>query len=158
MARCQRRNSRSCRSFRSTTAPSPPPRRRTRGAKTGETIYGAGTQIGENLLKLQDGAAKLTTGLQKATAGSAELAKGLNSTAVPGANKPAAGSETLATGLSGEFNDGMTQLNDGLEKLQAGSMRCLLRLRLNRGRSDVPDGFGRAEESFGQWPSCEGRR
>lgn len=92
----------------------------TGGAKTGETIYGAGTQIGENLLKLQDGAAKLTTGLQKAAAGSAELAKGLNSTAVPGANKLAAGSETLATGLSGEFNDGMTQLNDGLKKLQAG--------------------------------------
>ncbi len=92
----------------------------TGGAKTGETIYGAGTQIGENLLKLQDGAAKLTTGLQKAAAGSAELAKGLNSTAVPGANKLAAGSQTLATGLSGEFNDGMTQLNDGLKSLQEG--------------------------------------
>lgn len=99
----------------------------TGGAKTGETIYGAGTQIGENLLKLQDGAAKLTTGLQKAAKGAAELADGLNNKVVPGANALATGADaldsganTLAGGLGGEFNDGMTQLNEGLVKLQAG--------------------------------------
>lgn len=97
------------------------------GASTGSTIFGAGVEIGENLLKIQDGAAQLVEGLQKATDGAGELADGLNNTAVPGANKLAAGSaelsngaDTLASGLSGDFADGMAELSAGLKKLQAG--------------------------------------
>ena len=57
------------------------------GAQTGATIYGAGTEIGDNLLKLQDGAAKLTTGLRRQRPVPQSWQKGLNDTAVPGANK-----------------------------------------------------------------------
>ena len=39
------------------------------GAATGATIFGAGDQIGENLLKLQDGAGKLVAGLGQLSAG-----------------------------------------------------------------------------------------
>lgn len=92
----------------------------TGGAKTGETIHGAGVEIGENLTKLQDGAAKLTTGLQKAASGADELAAGLNNKVVPGANALADGADKLSSGLSGDFESGMAQLVDGLETLQAG--------------------------------------
>ncbi len=90
------------------------------GAKTGASIYDAGTQIGENLVKVEDGAMKLNEGLAKAADGAAQLAKGLNEQVVPGANKLAAGADTLNAGLSGDFSDGLTQLNAGLAKLQEG--------------------------------------
>lgn len=99
----------------------------TGGAATGSTIHGAGVEIGENLTKLQDGAAKLTEGLAKASAGASELAAGLNNKVVPGANALAsganqldAGANTLANGLSGDLNDGLTTLNAGLAKFLAG--------------------------------------
>ncbi len=92
----------------------------TGGAKTGATIYGAGVEIGDNLLKLQAGAAKLTAGLAKAADGASQLADGLNNKVVPGANQLAAGADTLAGGLSGDLNDGMTTLNAGLAKMLAG--------------------------------------
>ena len=47
------------------------------GAKTGAAIFGAGDQIGENLLKLQDGAGKLVAGLGQLAAGAAALSDGL---------------------------------------------------------------------------------
>ncbi len=92
----------------------------TGGAKTGATIYGAGVEIGDNLLKLQAGAAKLTAGLAKAADGASQLADGLNNKVVPGANALASGADTLADGLSGDLNTGMTTLNAGLKALQAG--------------------------------------
>lgn len=99
----------------------------TGGAATGATIYGAGVEIGENLTKLQDGAAKLTEGLAKAADGASELAAGLNNKVVPGANALAsgadkldAGANTLADGLSGDLNDGLTTLNAGLAKFLDG--------------------------------------
>ncbi len=92
----------------------------TGGAKTGATIYGAGVEIGDNLLKLQAGAAKLTAGLAKAADGASQLADGLNNKVVPGANALASGADTLAGGLSGDLNGGMTTLNAGLKALQAG--------------------------------------
>ena len=90
------------------------------GAQTGTSIYDAGTQIGDNLVKVEDGANQLTTGLIKAQEGAALLAKGLNETAVPGANKLAAGADQLNEGLSVTFLNGLKTLNAGLAKLQEG--------------------------------------
>ncbi len=92
----------------------------TSGAKVGATIYGAGVQIGDNLLKLQAGAAKLTAGLAKAADGASQLADGLNNKVVPGANALASGADTLAGGLNQKIAPGAQELAEGLELLQQG--------------------------------------
>ena len=92
----------------------------TGGAATGSTIHGAGVEIGENLTKLQDGAAKLTAGLIKAADGASQLAAGLNNTAVPGANKLAAGSSELASGLNETAVPGAEALASGAGELSEG--------------------------------------
>ncbi len=70
------------------------------GASSGTQIYEAGVEIGDNLLKLQDGASQLLTGLSTASDGASQLAAGLNGTALPGAEKLATGSANLAEGLN----------------------------------------------------------
>ena len=54
------------------------------GAATGASIFGAGDQIGENLLKLQDGAGKLVAGLGQLSAGATQLNDGLGQCGAPG--------------------------------------------------------------------------
>ncbi len=87
----------------------------TGGAQVGTQIYDAGTEISENLLKLQDGAAQLLAGLETASSGASELANGLTNTAVPGAKKLEDGAGQLAAGLNGP--DGAAA---GSEALAAG--------------------------------------
>lgn len=94
------------------------------GSASGEKVYDAGLQLGDNLLKLQAGAGKLLAGLGqlsdgavKLTDGAGELADGLNGTAIPAANKIADGSSALSKGLSKDLAPGAQQIADGLVTL-----------------------------------------
>ncbi|MEI6624357.1 MAG: hypothetical protein WCP28_20895, partial [Actinomycetes bacterium] len=86
------------------------------GAQVGTDIYGAGTQIGENLVKLQTGAGQLITGLGTAVAGANELSTKLAG-GIPDANKLVKGTRDLSNGISGPLSSGANQLAAGLDKL-----------------------------------------
>lgn len=103
------------------------------GSASGEKVYDAGLQLGDNLLKLQAGAGKLLAGLglltdgaQKLTDGAGKLADGLNGTAIPAANQVAEGSAALSKGLTKELAPGAQQIADGL-------------VTLNQAFIDLPD-------------------
>ena len=63
------------------------------GAAVGAQIFGAGTEIGDNLLKLQDGASQLVSGLGQLAAGATQLSDGLVNTAAPGSAALADGAD-----------------------------------------------------------------
>ncbi len=90
------------------------------GAATGAAIFDAGTQIGDNLLKLQAGASQLVAGLGQLSAGATQLSDGLVNTAVPGADALASGSAQVADGLN-ELNGQVPALEDGVNQLDAGA-------------------------------------
>ena len=54
------------------------------GAATGAKIFDAGNQIGDNLLKLQDGAGKLVAGLGQLSAGASAAVRRLGQHGRPG--------------------------------------------------------------------------
>ncbi len=104
------------------------------GAATGATIFGAGQGIGDNLLKLQDGAGKLVAGLGQLSAGASQLSDGLVNTAAPGSAALADGATQVSDGLNqlnsnvpaleegvSDLNDGAAQLNDGAEQVADGN-------------------------------------
>ncbi len=103
------------------------------GAKTGAAIFGAGDQIGENLLKLQDGAGKLVAGLGQLSAGATQLSDGLVNTAAPGSAALADGANQVADGLN-QLNDNVPALEEGVSDLNAGAQQ------LNGGAKQVADG------------------
>jgi putative membrane protein len=83
------------------------------GAAAGTQIYEAGVQISDNLLKLQDGAAKLLLGLEAAVTGIDELASKLKA-GEPDAQKLAAGAETISDGINNTLAPGIEQIIDGV--------------------------------------------
>ncbi len=87
------------------------------GAASGEKIYGAGLELGDNLVKLQVGAGKLLAGLNTAVDGAQQLADGLNGKAIPGAKDLAAGSKKLNAGLSDKIAPGAQDIADGFVKV-----------------------------------------
>lgn len=91
------------------------------GVETGETVAGAGTQIGENLVKIATGAGQLFSGLNLLDAGAKELSAGLNDTAVPGSAQLAAGAGELSAGLSDRLAPGGELLASGANLLAAGA-------------------------------------
>ncbi len=103
------------------------------GASTGASIFGAGTQIGDNLLKLQDGAGKLVAGLGQLSAGASQLSDGLVNTAAPGSAALADGANQVADGLD-ELNSNVPALEEGVSDLNAGAQK------LNNGAEQVADG------------------
>jgi putative membrane protein len=103
------------------------------GAATGAAIFGAGDQIGENLLKLQDGAGKLVAGLGQLAAGSAALSDGLKNTAAPGSVALADGANQVADGLN-QLNANVPALEEGVSDLNAGAAK------LNDGAQQVAAG------------------
>jgi putative membrane protein len=111
------------------------------GAQTGATIAGAGQQIGDNLLKLQEGAGQLLAGLGQLSAGADQLSDGLVNTAAPGSAALADGANQVSDGLS-QLNsnvpalaDGVEQLDDGAQQLNDGAQQ------LADGSSDLSDGL-----------------
>ena len=103
------------------------------GAATGAKIFDAGNQIGDNLLKLQDGAGKLVAGLGQLSAGAAQLSDGLVNTAAPGSAALADGANQVADGLN-QLNDNVPALEEGVSDLNAGAAK------LNDGAQQVADG------------------
>jgi putative membrane protein len=96
------------------------------------TIFGAGEQIGDNLLKLQEGAGKLVAGLGQLSAGASQLSEGL-APAAPGSAKLADGANQVSDGLS-QLNDNVPALEEGVSDLNAGAQQ------LNSGANQVADG------------------
>ncbi len=90
------------------------------GVATGASIFGAGTEIGENLLKLQDGASQLVAGLGQLSAGAVQISDGLVNTAAPGAEALADGSAQVSDGLN-QLNSQIPALADGTAALDAGA-------------------------------------
>ena len=103
------------------------------GASTGAAIFGAGQQIGDNLLKLQEGAGKLVAGLGQLSAGATQLSDGLVNTAAPGSAALADGANQVADGLN-QLNDNVPALEEGVSDLNAGAQQ------LNGGAEQVSDG------------------
>jgi putative membrane protein len=103
------------------------------GAETGATIFGAGDQIGENLLKLQEGAGQLVAGLGQLSAGASQLSDGLVNTAAPGSAALADGANQVADGLN-ELNSNVPALEEGVSDLNDGAQQ------LNSGAEQVADG------------------
>ncbi len=103
------------------------------GAATGAAIFGAGTQIGDNLLKLQEGAGQLVAGLGQLSAGASQLSDGLVNTAAPGSAALADGANQVSDGLD-ELNGNVPALEDGVSDLNAGAQK------LNSGAEQVADG------------------
>ncbi len=97
------------------------------GIATGQQIFEAGVEIGDNLTKLQEGAGELMTGLVTAVNGASELQSGLLQIQSQGtdrlASQLAAGipaAQQLANETRTQLLPGVEQLNQGLEQLQAG--------------------------------------
>lgn len=111
------------------------------GIATGQQIFEAGVEIGDNLTKLQEGAGELMTGLITAVNGASQLQEGLVAAADGAgalesglqqirsqgtdqlASQLAAGipaAQQLANETRTQLLPGVEQLNQGLEQLQAG--------------------------------------
>ena len=104
------------------------------GASTGAAIFGAGQQIGDNLLKLQDGAGKLVAGLGQLSAGATQLSDGLVNTAAPGSAALADGANQVADGLN-QLNSNVPALEEGVSDLNAGAKTAQRRRRAGCGRA-----------------------
>ena len=118
------------------------------GASTGASIFGAGDQIGENLLKLQDGAGKLVAGLGQLSAGASQLSDGLVNTAAPGSAALADGANQVADGLD-QLNGNVPALEEGVSDLNDGAAK------LNDGAETVADGnaeLGSRDRVSEWWP------
>jgi putative membrane protein len=105
------------------------------GASTGASIFDAGVQIGDNLLKLQEGAGQLVAGLGQLSAGASQLSDGLVNTAAPGSAALADGANQVSDGLS-QLNENVPALEDGVEQLDDGANQ--LSDGLNQLESNVP--------------------
>ncbi len=107
------------------------------GAATGASIFGAGDQIGENLLKLQDGAGKLVAGLGQLSAGASQLSDGLVNTAAPGSAALADGANQVSDGLN-QLNSNVPALEEGVSDLNAGAPEAQRRRQKRCGRQREP--------------------
>ncbi len=83
-------------------------------AKIGSGVTSGGIALGDNLIKLQDGASKLMAGLQLLQDGAEKLAAGINHEVIPGANKIATGAGTLSKALNDQIAPGATDLAAGI--------------------------------------------
>jgi putative membrane protein len=106
------------------------------GAAAGAQIFDAGTQIGDNLLKLQAGAGQLVAGLGQLSAGAAQLSDGLVNTAAPGSAALADGANQVSDGLS-QLNENVPALEEGVDALNDGANQ--LSDGLNQLESNVPE-------------------
>ena len=103
------------------------------GISTGASIFGAGTQIGDNLLKLQEGAGQLVAGLGQLSAGASQLSDGLVNTAAPGSAALADGANQVSDGLN-QLNENVPALEEGVEALNDGASQAQRRRRAGCGR------------------------
>lgn len=117
------------------------------GAASGEKIYGAGLELGDNLLKLQAGASKLLAGLGKLTDGAEKLHDGLANDAVPGAEAISAGAGKLAKGLNDVAIPASKQIADGSAELAAG-----LSDELAPGAEQIADGLQQVDDALHDLP------
>lgn len=111
------------------------------GAQAGAQIADAGVQIGDNLLKLQNGASQLLAGLIQLETGASQLATGLaaldvganqlnsgvgqivaqSPALVSGINQLDTGANSLSSGLREISTQGVPQLQSGVNELAAGA-------------------------------------
>ena len=117
------------------------------GAASGEKIYAAGLELGDNLLKLQSGAAELLAGLGKLTDGAVKLQEGLENDAIPGAEALSAGAGKLAKGLNGEAIPASKQIADGSADLAKGLSNDLV-----PGAEQIADGLQQVDAALRDLP------